>query len=60
MGPGRSRANHREDADYYAQPGALFRLMTKAQQQVLFENASRSIAIAPREHSAALNVRALR
>ena len=41
--------NHREDDDYYSQPGALFRLMTPAQQQVLFENTARSIGGAPRE-----------
>ncbi len=36
--------NHREDPDYYfAQPGALFRLMTPAQQQTLFENTARSL-----------------
>ena len=39
--------NHREDADYYSQPGALFRLMTPEQQQVLFENTARSIGEAP-------------
>lgn len=41
--------NHREDADYYSQPGALFRLMTPAQQQVLFENTARSVGGAPKE-----------
>ena len=41
--------NHREDTDYYSQPGALFRLLTPAQQQVLFENTARSIGEAPRE-----------
>jgi catalase len=41
--------NHREDDDYHSQPGALFRLMTPAQQQVLFENTARSIGGAPRE-----------
>ena len=41
--------NHREDTDYYSQPGALFRLMTPAQQQVLFENTARSVGGAPRE-----------
>lgn len=35
--------NHRVDEDYYSQPGALFRLMTPAQQQVLFENTARSV-----------------
>lgn len=39
--------NHREDEDYYSQPGALFRLMTPAQQQVLFENTARSLGDAP-------------
>jgi catalase len=41
--------NHRDDTDYYSQPGALFRLMTPAQQKVLFENTARSIGDAPRE-----------
>ncbi|PNA05455.1 MULTISPECIES: catalase [unclassified Pseudomonas] len=35
--------NHREDDDYFSQPGALFRTMSPAQQQVLFENTARSI-----------------
>ena len=34
--------NHREDDDYYSQPGTLFRLMTAAQKQVLFENTARA------------------
>mgnify|MGYP001470727399 CR=1 FL=1 len=41
--------NHREDTDYYSQPGALFRLMTPAQQQVLFENTARGMGDAPKE-----------
>lgn len=41
--------DQREDKDYYSQPGALFRLMKPAQQQVLFENTARSIGGAPRE-----------
>ena len=41
--------NHREDTDYYSQPGALFRLMTPAQQQVLFENTADSMSGVPRE-----------
>jgi catalase len=41
--------NHREDGDYYSQPGALFRLMSTAQRQVLFENTARSIGDAPRD-----------
>ncbi|RAR67908.1 catalase [Paraburkholderia unamae] len=35
--------NHRVDEDYYSQPGDLFRLMTKAQQQVLFDNTARAM-----------------
>ncbi len=35
--------NHREDDDYYSQPGALFRLMSLEQQKVLFENTARSV-----------------
>jgi catalase len=37
------RWNHREDTDYFSQPGDLFRLMTPAQQKVLFENTARAI-----------------
>ncbi|MER1939801.1 catalase [Castellaniella sp. FW104-16D08] len=36
--------NHREDTDYFSQPGDLFRLMTPAQQQALFDNTARAIA----------------
>jgi catalase len=39
--------NHRDDADYYTQPGLLFRLMTPAQQQVLFDNTARAMGDAP-------------
>ncbi|PZN78719.1 MAG: catalase [Candidatus Methylumidiphilus alinenensis] len=41
--------NHHEDTDYYSQPGALFRLMTPAQQQALFDNTARSLGEAPHE-----------
>lgn len=41
--------NHREDTDYYSQAGNLFRLMSKAQQQVLFENTARAMGDAPEE-----------
>jgi catalase len=41
--------NHREDADYYSQPRALFHLMTPAQQQILFDNTARSISGVPKE-----------
>jgi len=36
--------DHRADEDYYSQPGDLFRLMTAAQRQVLFENTARQLA----------------
>ncbi len=36
--------DHREDDDYYSQPGDLFRLMSAAQQQALFDNTAASIA----------------
>jgi len=40
--------NFREDdADYYQQPGDLFRLMNPEQQQVLFENTARAMGDAP-------------
>ena len=35
--------DHKVDDDYYSQPGALFRLMTAAQKQVLFENTARAM-----------------
>lgn len=41
--------NHREDTDYYSQPGNLFRLMSKTQQQILFGNTSRAMGDAPKE-----------
>ena len=42
--------NHREDDDdYYSQAGDLFRLMSKKQQQVLFENTARAMGDAPKE-----------
>ena len=41
--------NHRVDDDYYSQPGALFRLMSPAQQQTLFDNTARAIIGASRE-----------
>ncbi|UCV03057.1 catalase [Dechloromonas denitrificans] len=42
--------NFREDDDdYYAQPRALFRLMTPAQQQILFDNTARAMGNAPEE-----------
>jgi catalase len=35
--------DHRVDEDHFEQPGNLFRLMTPAQQQVLFENTARAM-----------------
>ena len=35
--------NHREDEDYYSQPGALFRLMNAKQKKALFENTARAM-----------------
>ncbi len=44
------RWNYREDdEDYFSQPRALFRLMTPAQQRVLFENTARAMGDAPIE-----------
>jgi catalase len=43
------RWSHREDDDYYSQPGRLFRLMTPEQQKVLFENTARAMGDAPKE-----------
>jgi catalase len=36
-----------DDSDYYTQPGKLFRLMNREQQQVLFENTARNLGDAP-------------
>jgi catalase len=41
--------DHREDTDYFTQPGMLFRLMTPAERQALFANTARSIGEAPRD-----------
>ncbi|MEO8803125.1 MAG: catalase [Rudaea sp.] len=35
--------NHREDDDYFSQPGNLFRLMKANQKKALFENTARSM-----------------
>ncbi|MET0267600.1 MAG: catalase [Duganella sp.] len=35
--------DHRVDADYYSQPGNLFRLLTDEKKQLLFENTARAI-----------------
>ncbi|MDR2800585.1 MAG: catalase [Desulfovibrio sp.] len=45
-----SNWNYREDDDdYYSQPGALFRLMTREQQQALFDNTARAMGDCPKE-----------
>ncbi len=41
--------DHREDQDYYTQPGLLFRLMTPEQQKALFANTARSMNGVPVE-----------
>ena len=41
--------NHREDTDYYSQPGALFRLLTPMRRQLLFKNTAASVGGAPQE-----------
>lgn len=38
-----------DDNDYYTQPGKLFRLMTPAQQQLLFDNTARAMGDAPQD-----------
>ena len=39
--------SHRVDSDYYSQPGDLFRLMSPAQQQQLFDNVAAAMAGVP-------------
>ena len=41
--------DHRDDDDYYTQPGLLFRLMTAEQQKVLFANTASAMGDAPEE-----------
>ena len=47
--------NHREDEDYYSQPGMLFRLMTSAQQSVLFGNTARLSGTPRRKSKSAIS-----
>ena len=35
--------NHRDDEDYYSQPGNLYRMMTAKEQKILFENTARQL-----------------
>ncbi|MBN2083647.1 MAG: catalase [Anaerolineales bacterium] len=41
--------DHREDEDYYSQPGKLFRLMTAEKKDLLFGNTARAMGDAPAE-----------
>ena len=41
--------DHREDDDYYSQPGALFRLLDAGERERLFANIARAIAGVPDE-----------
>ncbi|RKP51038.1 catalase [Trinickia fusca] len=43
------RYDHREDEDYYSQPGALFRLFDQAGRERLFANIARHIAGVPED-----------
>jgi catalase len=45
--------DHREDDDYYSQPGALFRLFDAGQRERLFANIARHIAGVPSDIVAA-------
>jgi catalase len=38
--------DHRDDSDYFSQPGNLFRLMSADKQQLLFDNTARAILAA--------------
>jgi catalase len=44
-----ARWDHREDGDYYTQPGLLFRLMNAEQKKALFENTARAMGDAREE-----------
>jgi catalase len=43
-----ARHNHRDDSDYYTQPGNLFRLMTPEQRQRLIGNIAAGLSQTPR------------
>lgn len=47
QGNGKHWSFHEDDSNYFEQPGALFRLMSPEQQQVLFENTARAMGDAP-------------
>jgi catalase len=44
-----ARHNHRDDSDYYTQPGNLFRLMTPDQRQRLIGNIAAGLSQTPRK-----------
>jgi catalase len=44
-----ARHNHRDDSDYYTQPGNLFRLMTPGQRQRLIGNIAAGLSQTPRK-----------
>jgi catalase len=44
-----ARHNHRDDSDYYTQPGKLFRLMTSEQRERLIGNIAAGLSQTPRQ-----------
>ncbi|MFA0079028.1 catalase-related domain-containing protein [Vibrio artabrorum] len=40
---------HREDDDYFSQPGDLFRLMTPEKQAIAFDNTARTLGGVPKD-----------
>jgi catalase len=44
-----ARHNHRNDSDYYTQPGNLFRLMTREQRERLIGNIAAGLSQTPRQ-----------
>ncbi|MBY4947579.1 catalase, partial [Cupriavidus respiraculi] len=49
VGDQADRFDHREDGDYYSQPGALFRLFDEGQRQRLFGNIAAAMQGVPME-----------
>jgi len=41
--------DHREDKDYFSQPGALFKLMSSEEQEALFENTANALSGIPKD-----------
>ncbi len=46
---GHDESRCEDDDDYFSQPGALFRMMSPEQRQVLFGNTARAMGDAPKE-----------